>query len=218
MPECCSLKAKNDDSTAELILRTATEVFAEKGYDGARVDEIARAAKVNKATLYYQIGDKQALYEAIIQRVMCGMADEIEQRVGTAASAADKLRGFIDTLACHGGIARQFSSIMMREIADGGVRLHDPALRQMGRILGLLSGILELGVETGEFRPVNPLVTHMLIIGSLMVYNTNEPIRTRITGLSDNGVEEDHFVPTEEMAGYVSDQVLASVRKGAEQQ
>jgi AcrR family transcriptional regulator len=218
MTGCCSLKAKNDDSTAELILRTATEVFAEKGYDGARVDEIARAAKVNKATLYYQIGDKQALYEAIIQRVMSEMADEIENGIDSADSVADKLRCFIETLACHGGIARRFSSIMLREIADGGARLPDPALRQMGRILGLLSGILELGVETGEFRRVNPLVTHMLIIGSLMIYNTNEPIRTRIAELNEDRVEGGHFIPTEEVAGYVTDQVLASVRKGAEQQ
>jgi AcrR family transcriptional regulator len=217
MVECCSLKAKDGDSTAELIIRTATEVFAEKGYDGARMDEIARAAKVNKATLYYQIGDKQALYEAIIQRVMSGMADEIENEINNAASAADKLRCFIGTLACHGGIARQFSAVMLREIADGGARLPDPALRQMGRILGLLIGILELGVETGEFRQVNPLVTHMLIIGSLMVYNTNEPIRTRIAELTEGSVAGGHFIPTEEVAGYVTDQVLASVRKGAEQ-
>jgi AcrR family transcriptional regulator len=211
-------KPKNDDSTAEHILRIAAEVFAEKGYDGARVEEIARTAKVNKATLYYQIGDKQALYQAIIQRIMSGMADEIEKGLDNAASAADKLRYFIDTLACHGGIAQQFSSIMLREIADGGDRLPDPALRQMVRILELLSGILELGVETGEFRRVNPLVTHMLIVGSLMVYNTNEPIRTRIAELSEGCVENDPFFPTEEMAGYVADQVLASVRKGVEQQ
>jgi AcrR family transcriptional regulator len=214
----CPPKPKSHDSTAEQILRTATEVFAEKGYDGARVEEIARAAKVNKATLYYQIGDKQALYEAIIQRVMAGMADEIEAGLDNAGSAADKLRYFIDTLACHGGIAQQFSSIMLREIADGGDRLPDPALCQMVRILGLLSGILELGVETGEFRRVNPLVTHMLIVGSLMVYNTNEPIRTRIAELSEGDMAEIPFIPTEEIAGHVTDQVLASVRKGVEQQ
>jgi AcrR family transcriptional regulator len=213
----CPSKTDNDESTAELILRTATQVFAEKGYDGARVEEIARAAKVNKATLYYQIGDKQALYEAIIHRVMAGMADEIEEGLEKVRSAADKLRCFIETLACHGGIAQQFSSIMLREIADGGDRLPDPALRQMVRILGLLSGILELGVETGEFRRVNPLVTHMLIVGSLMVYNTNEPIRSRIAELNEGNVEGGHFIPTEEIAGYVTDQVLASVRKGAEQ-
>ncbi len=212
----CLPTSKNDDSTAELILAAAAQVFSEKGYDGARVDEIARAAKVNKATLYYQIGDKQALYEAIIHRVMGCMADEIEQEIANVPSASDKLRCFIRSLACRGDIARQFSSIMLREIADGGIRLHDPALRQMGRLYELLHGVLELGVQNGEFRRVNPLITHMMIIGSLMVYNSNEPIRNRIAALIADHLKTDTFIPTEEMVEHVIDQVLASVRKGAD--
>ncbi len=212
----CLPASKNDDSTAELILAAAAQVFAEKGYDGARVEEIARAAKVNKATLYYQIGDKQALYEAIIHRIMSGMADEIEREIASVPSPSGKLRCFIQSMACHGSIARQFSPIMMREIADGGIRLHDPALRQMGRLFTLLHNILEAGVQSGEFRRVNPLTTHMLIIGSLMVYHSNEPIRNRIASLLDGHLGVNSILPTEEMVGLVSDQILASVLKGAD--
>ena len=43
--------------TAEKILSAARAVFAEKGYNGTHMDEIAERASVNKATLYYQIGD-----------------------------------------------------------------------------------------------------------------------------------------------------------------
>ncbi len=212
----CLQTLQNEDSTAESILQAAAQVFAEKGYDGARVEEIARAAKVNKATLYYQIGDKQALYEAIIYRIMSGMAEQIEQEIAAAPKASDKLRCFIQTLACHGGIAKQFSSIMMREIADEGVRLKDPALQQMGRVFGLLNDILELGVESGEFRQVNPMATHMLIIGSLLVYTGNEPIRNRIASLIDKDLGASAYLPTGEMVRCLTDQILASVRKREE--
>jgi len=47
--------------TAEKILLAAQAVFAEHGYSGTRMDEIARRAAVNKATIYYQIGDKDTL-------------------------------------------------------------------------------------------------------------------------------------------------------------
>jgi AcrR family transcriptional regulator len=60
--------------TSEAILKAATEIFSEAGYDGARVDEIARRAGVNKASLYYHIGDKKALYTRVLKNVF-GDAD-----------------------------------------------------------------------------------------------------------------------------------------------
>ncbi|MCD6588326.1 MAG: helix-turn-helix transcriptional regulator, partial [Candidatus Fermentibacteraceae bacterium] len=47
------------------ILDAAAEEFAEKGFSGARVDEIARRAGINKAMLYYRIGDKEELYRRV---------------------------------------------------------------------------------------------------------------------------------------------------------
>lgn len=200
------------DSTSETILTAAARLFAEKGFEGARVDEIAKEAGVNKATLYYQIGDKRALYETIITRVITRMAEEIGEDTARAETATERLQQFIESIARHTGTARQFAPIMLREIADGGRHLPDSALRQMGRILNLLSGILESGREQGEFRCVNPLITHMLIIGSLMVYNSNEPIRSRISAQGHSRVDNDHFISTEEAVDHVVDLVLASVR------
>ena len=60
--------------TAEKILTVARAVFAEHGYNGAHMDEIARRANVNKATLYYQIGDKDTLYANVIHCVIGSVA------------------------------------------------------------------------------------------------------------------------------------------------
>lgn len=49
------------------ILDAAQEVFAEKGFDGARVDEIAKRAGVNKALLYYYFENKQMLLEELVK-------------------------------------------------------------------------------------------------------------------------------------------------------
>jgi TetR/AcrR family transcriptional regulator len=52
--------------TRERILRAARREFVAKGFAGARVDAIARAASVNKRMLYHYFGDKEALYRAIL--------------------------------------------------------------------------------------------------------------------------------------------------------
>ena len=51
----------------DAILDAASAEFAERGFAGARVDEIAARAGVNKAMLYYRIGDKQTLYNAVLR-------------------------------------------------------------------------------------------------------------------------------------------------------
>lgn len=49
------------------ILNVAAKLFAEKGFDGARVDEIARKAKVNKALIYYYFKNKEEIREALFE-------------------------------------------------------------------------------------------------------------------------------------------------------
>jgi TetR/AcrR family transcriptional regulator len=54
----------------EVILRVAEQVFAEKGFDGARVDEIAQRAKVNKALIYYYFKSKEEMLSVIFQEAL----------------------------------------------------------------------------------------------------------------------------------------------------
>jgi hypothetical protein len=72
---------------------------------------------------------------------------------------------------------------MLREIASGGRNLDPEAMRQMIGIFGVVRGILERGAGTGDLRPMDPLLTHFLILGSAVLYTANEPIRLRIKQL-----------------------------------
>ena len=56
------------------ILQAAIREFAREGVAGARTDAIARAAKVNKALLYYYFKDKEALYGAVLDQVFGGLS------------------------------------------------------------------------------------------------------------------------------------------------
>jgi len=60
-------KAEDNQSTKETILRVAEEIFAQRGFDGARVDEIARQAGINQAMIYYYFKSKDDLLEEVIK-------------------------------------------------------------------------------------------------------------------------------------------------------
>src|SRR5690349_12030628 len=61
-----SPRPRDADATRKMLLEAATAIFSEHGFAGARVDEIAERAGVNKALIYAYYGDKEGLYRAVL--------------------------------------------------------------------------------------------------------------------------------------------------------
>ena len=80
------------------ILAAAAREFAERGYAGARVDRIARRARVNKAMLYYHFRSKQGLYRALLRQTFARAGARLQEVAASHAPPADKLD---DTVKLH---------------------------------------------------------------------------------------------------------------------
>jgi len=161
------------------ILAAAAAVFAEEGFAGARVDTIARRAGVNKAMLYYHVGDKAALYREVLVRNFDFVLTSVTRAVETATTPEDKLRAFVDGLASAAGGIQYHPQIMLREIASGGANLKPEILQRIFRAMALLFEILEEGVATDRFRPTNPLMTHFTIVGAIVFMTSVAPLVER---------------------------------------
>src|SRR5580704_4657001 len=77
-----SLRQARDLTTARRIVATAEAIFSAQGLAGARMDEIARAAKVNKALLYYYFRSKEELYRFVLEALL----SQLRQRVAPQAT------------------------------------------------------------------------------------------------------------------------------------
>lgn len=203
----------DNPSTAEIIMEAAAEVFAEKGYDGARVDELARAAGVNKATLYYQVGDKEAIYHAVLERVLGRTVDEIASALEQIDDCEERIRRFISIIAKSHGSFRYMAPIMLREVASGGRNLPESVLGLLGRFLNLLATTIDKGISEGLFRKVDSFMVHLMIVGSLNLYSANEPIRRKLAQKHGEGHPSNNFATPEQSAAQVSDLILAAIRK-----
>ena len=86
-------RPRNSAATKELLLRAATAEFAEYGLAGARIDRIAERSGANKRLLYVYFGDKDALFEAVLQHQIGRLAQETPlldgDLVGYAAARFD---------------------------------------------------------------------------------------------------------------------------------
>lgn len=85
-----------DLNTEEKILQAAREVFQQKGYDGARMRDIADTANINKGLLHYYFRTKDALFEKIFGIAFQTMAAQVNEIFSADASLFDKIRTFTD--------------------------------------------------------------------------------------------------------------------------
>lgn len=102
------------------ILKAAEEVFAEKGFDGARVDEIAKRAGVNKALIYYYFASKDQILEELSKKHLQELIDSKEKMLRdvdlqgglTREAVADFVEYTLDTLM---GERKNFFGIVLIE-------------------------------------------------------------------------------------------------------
>src|ERR1700759_2816821 len=90
-------KSKRDAvATKAAIVAAALEEFAQLGLAGARIDEIARAARINKALLYYYFESKEHLYEGVVEQMSVTMTGALRGALSTGDGPREKLRAFLD--------------------------------------------------------------------------------------------------------------------------
>ena len=97
-------RAHDAEGTREAILNAAEEVFAEHGFDGARIDAIAETAGYNKSLIFHYYGDKLGLYTAVLQRID-QQGTELQARIigplladESLTSDASKFRTFLGAI------------------------------------------------------------------------------------------------------------------------
>ena len=145
---------KKSDLTRERILAAAEEEFSEKGFYGARVDEIAAVADLNKRMLYAHFGSKEGLYRAVLVSVYERISVCEENYVLEGADPATVIKNIIsvsfDFLSKNPRVVR----ILLWENLNRALDVPREELAIMkAPTFEYMRKQIRLGVETGIFRP-----------------------------------------------------------------
>jgi TetR/AcrR family transcriptional regulator len=152
------------DSTEQRIFDAAHEVFTQKGMDGAKMQDIAEKAGINKALLHYYYRTKEKLYESVAKAVLNRAIPAIRQVLESDVPLQEKLYGFIDTYI---GIIRSNPFIPLFIISE--INKHPQHF--FDKILPIdlpqphhFIHQVEEAISRGEIRAVNPrhLVLHVI--------------------------------------------------------
>ena len=170
------------------VFAAAAGEFAARGYAGANVDRIARAARLNKAMIYYHFKSKAALYREILRDMFGAVRARIGEVAGSDLSPEDKIRAYIAAIATEAEARPHFPPIWLREIAEGAEHVDAVTLGYVTDVLAALGGIIAEGVRAGRFQPAHPMLVQGGIIAPLMFFLATAPLRRKIARAGAEGI------------------------------
>src|ERR1700689_4102551 len=140
-------RGRPEESRAS-ILKGAVAEFAEHGIAGARTDAIARAARVNKALLYYYFKDKDALYEAVLDHVFSGLRERVMAVLESTLPPREKVLQYLGTYFDYIAANPRFPRVVQGEwvrSGSGTLRMQRVAREYFRPIFEKLAGVLREG-------------------------------------------------------------------------
>ncbi|MGH1565418.1 TetR family transcriptional regulator [Mumia sp. DW29H23] len=159
-------KRRDAERTKAEILEVATQAFAEDGYSGARVDEIAERTRTTKRMIYYYFGGKEQLYLAVLEEAYRGIRGAEERLEVGDLGPVDAIRRLAELTYDHHVEHQDFMRLVAIENIHRGEGIRKlEVLRDLGKpAMEVLETILKRGIADGVFREdVDALDVHLLI-------------------------------------------------------
>lgn len=185
-------------SSKEKILATAIVLFAEKGFVGLSMRQLAQAVDMSVAAIYHHFPDKKALYLAATRYAFSGKEAVFAQVWEVQCPAAEKLQLFVLALISVMSQDREFCRLVQREIMEA-----DPERMQLlaqSVFKNQFDLLLQLASELAPERDAFLVATS--IIGLVKVYVDHQPLNQHFPGW------QAAFAQPETIAAHVTDLLL----------
>jgi TetR/AcrR family transcriptional regulator len=198
------------------ILKAAVREFAREGVAGARTDAIARSAGVNKALLYYYFRDKEALYQAVLDQVFGGVRGAIHNALTQDLPPRERLITYVCAHFDYIASNPLYPRIVLAEFLSSArepARLERVAKNYFRPVFAELSSLLKEGMQSGDFRLVNPIHFIPSMISVIVFYFNTVPIMKLMTGgdpLSPERLAERRAA----VVDFISDALFAAPKGG----
>jgi AcrR family transcriptional regulator len=158
--EASARKSHDIDSLTDVAL----DVFARKGFDGASMDDVARAAGITKAAIYHHVAGKEALLERGLQRALDALFAILEEPGSLRGQERARLRHIVRRVALTTLDLLPELSVLFR--VRGNSPVEQRAIEQRRRFDRVVAGLIAAGQRSGTLRDtLEPGLTARLIFG-----------------------------------------------------
>jgi AcrR family transcriptional regulator len=166
------------------IIAAALKVFAKKGFNEARAEDVAAQAHIAKGTLYLYFDSKEAIYEAALKHAMTALGVAVAARVGAAVTIEERVRAWVGARIDFWGSQGDLYRMILTLGREKKHRRHTATL--LRESVESFTGVLREAMDSGELkeRPLEPIGWTVLD----MIRGANE---RRIDGFAIQDAERD---------------------------
>ena len=176
------------------IINAAVELFAEKGFEGTSIRDIATKANVNVAMINYYFGSKEKLFECMVEQKAAYTKDILEEIVNNdKLTEIEKIDRIIDTYVTRLFSNRKFHRIIHHElmINERGV-LQDAIIKLLTPNSFIIRNVIDAGIKKGTFKKVDSLLVVATIVGTINQVLLSKKFCNKCLN------KEDEYVPYED--------------------
>jgi TetR/AcrR family transcriptional regulator len=160
-------RRNSGEETRAAILAAAERHFAERGFEAARLEDIAADVGIRRAAIFYHFSDKNELYEAVLDEVLGGAAFALPTRGSAAQRIQAAVTGWIDYVARRPTVAR----LILREAASAQPGVASPLVRAGGAPVEWFRALIDEGVASGELKPLTDPHRFISLMGATTVFH-----------------------------------------------
>jgi AcrR family transcriptional regulator len=150
--------------TAGTVLDAALTLFAERGYRGTAVSQIAASLGIRTPSLYNHMRSKQDLLEAIVGRTVEGVLDDFRAAIGDATDPVERLRRAVRVYALRHATHRREALVVNRDVTSlpesARIRMRDRQRDHERAVRAIISD----GIGTGDFHTASPALASFAIL------------------------------------------------------
>lgn len=160
------IRRRDPEATQADILKVATNEFTTNGYNGARVDSIARDTNTTKRMIYYYFGSKEGLYIAVLEATYAAFFQSENQPDFDSMSPKDAIRAYAEWSFGHHALNPDFIRLVQIENVNGGryISKSKKLAELFSQSVPQIESILQRGIDSGDFRTdVNAFEVRMMM-------------------------------------------------------
>lgn len=149
------------------IIQAAAQIFRQKGYHGTSMKDIADAVNLQKASLYHHVTGKQDILVTILDQALDLLIDDMEQVAYSNLAPQEKIRAAMRTYVKRLTEDIDLATVLLMEHRSLDDDLRVIHVDRRDRFEALWRGIVQEGIDTGVFRPVDARLTSFAFLGVL---------------------------------------------------